>query len=67
MPVFTVVAKTHKEEPGDRHKYTVTLKHPEGHKLTLLVTEYDFQGYVIGDSVDAKWGSFQIKLTEAQR
>lgn len=64
MSIFTVVTKTHQEKPGDQHKYTVTLKCPEGHTLKLLVTEYDFQGYIVGDSVDVKWGRFQQRLTE---
>jgi len=67
MPIFTVVSKTHKEEPGDRHKYNVTLKCPEGHSLKLLVTEADFPSYVIGDTVDVKWGFYQRRLMEAER
>ncbi len=65
MPLFTVVTKTHQEKPGDQHRYTVTLKCPEGHTLKLLVTESDFLGYIIGDSVDVKWGRFQRRLEEA--
>ena len=64
MPIFTIVSKTHKEEPGDRHQYTVTLKCPEGHTLKLLVTETDFEGYMIGDAVDVKWGIYQSTLPE---
>ena len=66
MPVFTVVGKTHEEEPGAIHRYSVTLRCPEGHVLKLLVTEAEFEGYIVGDAFDVKWGFYRC-LSELTR
>ena len=64
MTLFKVVKKTHDEKPDDEHVFKITLRAKEGHRLTLTVKETEFDGYIIGDSLDVAWGQFQRRLTE---
>lgn len=64
MVLFRVSKKTHVEKPGDVHQYKVEFKSREGHKLTLDVTESEFEDYQTGDQIEVKWGSFQRKMGE---
>ena len=64
MPVFSVVRKTHREEPGDVHRYTVNLKSPEGHSMRLVVDEAMYGSYMTGDTVSVSWSPYQRRLQE---
>ena len=66
MPVFSVVRKTHKEEPGEVHRYTVVLRSPEGHSLRLVVDELVYGSFSTGDSVSVSW-SPTGRLSEVSR
>ena len=67
MPVFSVVRKTHKEEPGDVHKYSVNLRSPEGHTMKLVVDEAGFESFLTGDTISVAWSPYQRKLEEVAR
>ena len=63
MVLFKVSKKQHVEKPGDDHQFKVVLKSKEGHKLTLVVSESEFEDYIMGDSIDINWGRYQRRLT----
>ena len=67
MALFKVKKKTHDEKEADIHVYKVSLKSPDGHSLTLKVSESEFEDFTIGDGVDVRWGQFQRGLEDFDR
>ena len=63
MVVFKVSSKRHTEKADGVHTYRVELKCTDGHRLTLDVDQPEFEGWILGDSIDVKWGRFQQDLS----
>jgi len=55
MVLFKVVKKSHVEKPGDVHQYRVDFRSGEGHRLSLEVSEPEYEDYLIGDGIDVRW------------
>jgi len=55
MVLFKVVKKSHVEKPGDVHQFRVEFRSGEGHRLSLDVSELEYEGYLIGDGVNVRW------------
>lgn len=67
MVLFNVKRKTHDEKEDEIHVYKVYLKSPDGHTLTLKVSESEFEDYQTGDQIDIKWEKFQRALEDFNR